>query len=54
MPKALKPGIDNAPAGIYHETSQNGVPLKNGKTVSIGADDRLPPTPKPKHKWLKK
>lgn len=54
MAKQLyKPGMDNRPAGWYHEVGPRGGALDNGKTVYIDPGDRLPPTQESGNKWAK-
>ncbi len=49
-----KPGTDNRPAGKYVEVGPKGGKVPGGKVVSIDPGDKLPPTSKPKHGWIKK
>lgn len=49
----FKPGMDNKPAGTYHETGVNGEKLVYGRTIEIETGERLPPTQKPNRGWTK-
>lgn len=48
-----KPGEDNQPEGEYLEVGKYGGAVRNARQVTIGSDDRLPPTQKKGHRWKK-
>lgn len=52
--KPIRPGTDNQPAGTYFEVGPQGGKVPNPKVVHIDQGDRLPPTPKPGHGWVKR
>lgn len=54
MPKPLKPGTDNQPAGKYIEVGPRGGAVKNPRQVDIDPGDRLPPTQEKGRGWVKK
>jgi hypothetical protein len=54
MPNLHKPGEDNQPSGTYIEVGPQGGNISKPKIVTIDPGDRLPPTSKPKDKWVKK
>ena len=54
MPKPIKPGTDNMPAGTYIEKGPQGGNVKNPRIVHIDKGDRLPPTQEKGHGWVKK
>ena len=54
MPKIIKPGTDNQPAGKYVEVGPKGGAVTRPRIVKIDSGDRLPPTQKPGNKWTKK
>lgn len=55
MPKQpIKPGTDNRPAGTYKEVGPRGGEISDPRIVHIDKGDRLPPTQKPGHGWVKK
>lgn len=51
MPKPIKPGTDNQPAGNYIEVGSRGGQVNNPRVVHIDLGDRLPPTQKPNRGW---
>lgn len=53
MSKPIKPGTDNQPAGKYAEVGPKGGKVPNGRHVTIGKGDRLPPTTKKGNGWEK-
>lgn len=54
MPKIIKPGSDNKPAGTYREVGPRGGEIKNPRVVKIDSGDRLPPTQEKGNGWIKK
>lgn len=52
--KPINPGTDNKPAGTYIEVGPKGGKVQDPRIVTIDKGDRLPPTQKPGHKWIKK
>lgn len=54
MPKPIKPGTDNQPAGTYKEVGPRGGAVKNPRVCNIDQGDRLPPTQEKGHGWIKK
>jgi hypothetical protein len=54
MGKTYKPGTDNVPKGNYKEVGPSGGKVQDGHHAKIDTGDRLPPTSKPKDKWVKK
>ncbi len=53
MPKLVKPGTDNQPAGTYKEVGPRGGEVKDPRIVTIDPGDRLPPTKQSGNKWSK-
>ncbi len=51
--KLYKPGMDNRPAGWYHEVGPRGGGVSGGKTVRIDQGDRLPPTQESGRMWAR-
>jgi len=54
MPKIIKPGTDNQPAGKYVEVGPKGGKVTRPRIVTIDPGDRLPATQKPGNCWTKK
>lgn len=54
MSELIKPGTDNKTPGKYTEVGPQGGKINKPRVVNIGTGDRLPPTQKPGHKWVKK
>ena len=54
MKKPLyKPGEDNRPPGEYLEVGPRGGQVNDPRQVTIGKGDRLPPTQKQGHCWVR-
>lgn len=51
MPKPIKPGTDNQPAGTYVEVGPRGGQVYKPRVVHIDRGDRLPPTQQPNRGW---
>ena len=53
MTNLYNPGVNDAPAGTYHEVGPRGGTVVNARTVTISRGERLPATQASGNKWEK-